>query len=139
MNSARGGFDSSFDSQNSYMSGKSDGGGVFDPKMGQYGSGQFAQQQQQQQRGQNSAPQSKGMFLKNSKDFLKNSNEFRKIPKNSKNISSEPIRPVQLLQTEWQLCRRRPDIGWWQWPIGRSNGPVWHGQSERRFYEQFRS
>ena len=57
MNSARGGFDSSFDSQTSYMSGKSDGGNVFDPKMGQYGQGQFAQPQ----RGQNNAPQSKGI------------------------------------------------------------------------------
>ena len=48
MNSGRGGFDSSFDSQNSYMSGKSE---VFDPKMNQYG--QFNRQQ-------NNQPQSKG-------------------------------------------------------------------------------
>ena len=50
MNSGRGGFDSSFDSQNSYMSGKSE---VFDPKMNQYG--QFNRQQ-------NNQPQSKGLL-----------------------------------------------------------------------------
>ena len=52
MNSGRGGFDSSFDSQNSYMSGKSE---VFDPKMNQYG--QF-------NRNQSNQPQSKGFILK---------------------------------------------------------------------------